>query len=92
MYIITIPVEKVKSGYERNSIKTLEYTFEIQKHIATLLGSEGEVTKQINLVSWNDRPAVIDIRAWSSKGKPYKGIVLNTNEAKALKEALEMVF
>lgn len=67
-------------------------TFNIERHIATLSGSEGEVQKQINLVSWNDKPATIDIRAWSSKGKPYKGITLTIDEAKALKEALEMAF
>ncbi len=64
-------------------------TFTIEKHIATLSGSEGEVTKQVNLVSWNDKPATIDIRAWSKAGKPYKGITLDNDEAKALKEALE---
>lgn len=67
-------------------------TFNIEKHIATLSGSEGEVTKQVNLISWNDKAAVIDIRTWSSKGKPYKGITLTIDEAKALKEALEMAF
>lgn len=67
-------------------------TFTIEKHIAMLSGSEGEVTKQINLVSWNGKPAVIDIRAWSGKGKPYKGITLDEEEAKALKEALEIAF
>lgn len=67
-------------------------TFTIEKHIATLSGGEGEVTKQINRISWNGKPAVIDIRAWSGKGKPYKGITLDKSEAKALKEALEMAF
>lgn len=67
-------------------------TFNIEKHIATLSGSEGEVQKQINLVSWNDKPATIDIRAWSSKGKPYKGITLTIDEAKELAKALEMAF
>ncbi len=63
-------------------------TFIIERHIATLSGNEGEVTKQINLVSWNGKPASIDIRAWSSVGKPYKGIGLSTDETKALREAL----
>lgn len=67
-------------------------TFTIEKHIATLSGGEGEVSKQINRISWNGKPAVIDIRAWSGKGKPYKGITLDESEAKALKEVLEMVF
>lgn len=64
-------------------------TFNIEKHIATLSGSEGEVTKQVNLVSWNDKPATIDIRAWSGKMKPYKGITLTIDEAKTLKEVLD---
>ena len=67
-------------------------TFTIEKHIATLSGGEEGVTKQINRISWNGKPAVIDIRAWSGKGKPYKGITLDESEAKALKEALEMAF
>ena len=67
-------------------------TFTIERRIATLSGGEGEVTKQINRISWNGKPAVIDIRAWNGKGKPYKGITLDESEAKALKEALEMAF
>lgn len=67
-------------------------TFNIEQRIATLSGGEGEVTKQINLISWNGKPPVIDIRTWSSKGKPYKGITLTPDEAKVLKEALEMEF
>lgn len=68
-------------------------TFNIEKHIATLSGSEGEVTKQVNLISWNDKAAVLDIRAWSGKGKPYKGVTLSWSEAIALRDALnEMEF
>lgn len=66
-----------------------ECKFNIEKHIATLSGSEGEVTKQINVVSWNGKQAVIDIRAWSSKGQPYKGITLTREETEKLKVALE---
>lgn len=65
-----------------------ECTFNIEKHIATLSGSEEEVTKQVNLISWNDKAAVLDIRAWSSKGKPYKGVTLSWSEAIALRDAL----
>lgn len=63
-------------------------TFTIERHIATLSGSDGAVTKQINLVSWNGKPATIDIRAWSTRGKPYKGVTLTLDEVKALREAL----
>lgn len=64
-------------------------TFEIVKHIATLSKNEAEVSKQVNLISWNGKPAAIDIRAWNSRGKPYKGISLTIEEANVLKEALE---
>ena len=67
-------------------------TFIIEKHVATLSGVEGGVTKQINRISWNVKAAVLNKRAWSGKGKPYKGITLDESEAKALKEALEMAF
>lgn len=64
-------------------------TFNIEKHIATLSGNEGEVTKQINLVSWNGKPAVFDVRAWSTQGKPYKGVTLTLDEVKAFKAAFD---
>lgn len=62
--------------------------FNIEQHIATLSGNEGEVTKQLNIVSWNEKPPVIDVRTWSSKNQPYKGVTLTIDEAKALKTAL----
>lgn len=65
-----------------------EVKFNIEQHIAVLSGSEGEVSKQLNLVSWGGKPPVIDIRAWSSKGKPYKGVTLTIEETQALKEVL----
>lgn len=67
-------------------------TFSIERRIAVLSGEDGEVQKQVNLISWNGKEPVIDIRTWSSKGKPYKGITLTVNEAAGLKEALEMAF
>lgn len=62
--------------------------FNIEQRIATLSGNEGEVTKQINYISWNEKPPVIDIRTWNSKNQPYKGVTLTVDEAKELKAAL----
>lgn len=62
--------------------------FSIEKHIATLSGSGEKVTKQINLVSWRGKRSMFDIRAWSSEGQPYKGLTLNTEEARVLRDAL----
>lgn len=65
-----------------------ECTFNIEKRIAVLSGSDNEIQKQINLISWNGKTAVIDIRAWSSKGKPYKGVTLSKTEARVLRDVL----
>ncbi len=69
-----------------------ECTFEVIKELAALSGADESVQKKLCLISWNGKPPVFDIRAWSGKGKPYKGITLDESEAKALKEALEMAF
>lgn len=69
-----------------------ECTFEVIKELAALSGADESVQKKLCLISWNGKPAVIDIRAWSSKNRPYKGITLTNDEAKALKEALEITF
>lgn len=62
--------------------------FSIEQSIAVLSGNEGEITKQINYISWDEKPPVIDIRTWSSKNQPYKGVTLTISEAQALKTAL----
>lgn len=53
-------------------------TYEIKAHIGTIAERElnGEkYTKEVNLVSWNGRPAVIDVREWNSDHtKMSKGI------------------
>ena len=65
------------------------FEYEIVEHIATL--SEGnDRTVEVKMVSWNKRPAKVDIRRWN-KGHTFmgKGIALTDEEAKALLEALK---
>lgn len=59
-----------------------EITMEIVAHI----GTAGK--KEINLVSWNGRPAKVDIREWN-EGQPRKGITLTEAEAHDLYEVLK---
>lgn len=47
-----------------------------------------EYSKQVNLVSWNDRIPVIDVRSWRGD-KPLKGITLSREEAATLVAILE---
>jgi len=49
--------------------------------------------KEVNLVSWNGRPAKLDIRAWQSNHeKCGKGIALTREEAEELVKLLNKIF
>lgn len=66
-----------------------EIKFEIIKKFGVLSENSSGWTKELNLVSWNDRPAKYDIREWAPDGQTMsKGITLTKEEAKALKELL----
>lgn len=55
-----------------------------------VLSERGTWSKEINKVSWNDRPAKFDIRDWNHEdGKMGKGVTLTEEEARALMEALQ---
>lgn len=68
-----------------------ECTFTIEKHIAVIgrSGGNGKITKELNIVKCGNNPAKYDLRAWSANHeKGYKGIVLNVEELKTLREVL----
>lgn len=63
---------------------------EIIETIGIISTSSKGWTTEVNRVSWNDKPAKIDIRDWSpDHEKMGKGITLTDEEAQALKEILE---
>jgi len=63
--------------------------FEITKHIGVLSTSAKGWTKELNLVSWNDREAKYDLRDWAPEhDKMGKGVTLNEDELIALKNLL----
>ncbi len=66
--------------------------FEIKEHIGVLSESAKGWTKELNLVSWNDRNPKYDIREWDENHeKMSKGITLNKEELDALKNILENI-
>ena len=66
-----------------------EFKFEIVETIAVLSQSSKGWTKELNLVSWNEREPKYDIREWApDKSKMGKGITLSNEEAEVLKKAL----
>ena len=66
---------------------------ELKYEVVEKLGVLGETgagwTKELNLVSWNEREPVYDIRTWNSgHDRMGKGITLSPDEVKCLKDLL----
>ena len=67
-------------------------TYEIIKHIGVLSENAKGWTKELNLVSWNNRDPKYDIRDWDLEyEKMSKGITLTEEEIKNLKELLNEI-
>ncbi|MPM72636.1 hypothetical protein SDC9_119612 [bioreactor metagenome] len=63
--------------------------FEIKETTGVLSESSKGWKKELNLISWNDKEAKYDIRDWDLEHKKMgKGVTLNIDELKALKEIL----
>ena len=67
-----------------------DINFEIKEHIATLSESSKGWTKELNLVSWNDKDPKYDIRDWDPEHqKMGKGVTLSKEEVIKLAEAVK---
>ena len=67
-----------------------EIKYEITEHIGILSESPKGWTKELNLVSWNDRDPKYDIREWSPEhDKMGKGVTFSEEEISSLKQLLE---
>lgn len=70
--------------------------YEIVKKIGVLSKAASGWSKELNLVSWNDREPKYDIRDWSADDGPHgdasrkmgKGVTLSRDELLALRELL----
>ena len=66
-----------------------EFNFKIVKNFGTVSESVSGWVKEVNLVSWNDREPVYDIRVWQENHEKLgKGITLTETELKNLKDLL----
>lgn len=66
-----------------------EIKYEIVQNIGVLSESSKGWTKELNLVSWNDKDPKYDIRDWDPEHeKMGKGVTLNVEELRKLKEVL----
>ena len=63
--------------------------YEIKETVGILSENNRGWSKELNLISWNDREPKYDIREWSPEHeKMGKGITLTREELKFLKELL----
>lgn len=64
--------------------------YEIVEHIGVLSESNSGWTKELNLVSWNDREPKYDLRDWApDHEKMGKGVTLSQDEFMQLKNILQ---
>ena len=64
-----------------------EIKYEIVKELGKLSETESGWAKEVNLVSWNDREPVYDIRTWNSDhSRMGKGVTLSDAEMEAFCE------
>ena len=67
-----------------------DFKFEVTEHLGTLSESAKGRTKELNKVSFNDRPAKYDLREWDpDHQKMSKGVTLNDEEMEILSKILK---
>ena len=67
--------------------------YEIQERLGVLSVSTRGWQKELNMVSWNGKPAKYDLRDWSPEHeKMGKGVTLSEDEARRLYEILRDIF
>lgn len=70
-------------------MKMAELKFEITKHLGILSENARGWTKELNMVSWNDREPKYDLREWSpDHTRMGKGITLTEEDITTLKAIL----
>ncbi|WFD09730.1 YdbC family protein [Tepidibacter hydrothermalis] len=63
--------------------------YEIKETVGTISENNKGWSKELNLISWNNREAKYDLRDWSSEHeKMGKGVTLTKDELIKLKEIL----
>ena len=72
--------------------KMAEIKYEITEELVVLSESAKGWSKELNMVSWNDREPKFDIREWSPKHERMgKGVTLSKEEMKIIKDILNKI-
>lgn len=66
-----------------------DITYEITEELGTVGDGNGIWTKELNMISWNNREAVFDLRPWTiDHERMGKGITMSKAEVIALRDLL----
>ena len=69
--------------------KMAEIKYEIIKNVGTISESPKGWTKELNLISWNNREPKYDLRDWAPEHeKMGKGVTMSKEELKELRDIL----
>ncbi len=67
-----------------------DFSYKIEKELGVISEGKGGWRTELNFISWGDRPAKFDIRAWSpNHEKMGKGITLTKDDLTALRKLLD---
>ena len=77
-----------------NSMSTKEVSHKVIEHIGTI-STKNNYSKEVNIISWNGRPPVYDIRIFKTDVDglkyPLKGLSFNKEDLITLKEVLASI-
>lgn len=77
---------------KKQTNESTELEFEKVEQIAVLAKNSKGWTTELNRVSYNGRPPVLDLRSWSPKGRMGKGMTLSDQIAENLYLTLQALY
>ena len=74
----------------KGGLGVAEIKYEIKENVGVISNSPKGWTRELNLVSWNNKEPKFDLRDWApDHEKMGKGITLTNEELKALRDLLK---
>ncbi|MGB4609080.1 MAG: PC4/YdbC family ssDNA-binding protein [Saccharofermentanales bacterium] len=69
-----------------------EFKYEVKHNVGILSTGRSGWNREVNMVSWNENPAKLDIRDWAPEhAKMSKSVSLSYEEASILREILNEI-
>ena len=69
-----------------------DFKFDIKTTLGTISENSKGWKREVNVMTWNNKKAKVDIREWDEKHEQMgKGITLNKEELKQLKDILNQI-